>query len=70
MLPFSMFFVELKPAPNNKHIFIVEYIQHCEIKSEPSKRALLNVQKRRVRTLLGPRPTGSCREFFKTLNIL
>jgi hypothetical protein len=26
-LPFSMFFVELKPAPNNKDTFNLEYIQ-------------------------------------------
>jgi aspartyl/asparaginyl-tRNA synthetase len=29
-----MFFVELKPAPNNKDIFNVEYIQQCKIKFE------------------------------------
>jgi hypothetical protein len=27
-----MFFVELKPALNNKDIFNVEYIQQCKIK--------------------------------------
>jgi hypothetical protein len=32
-----MFFVELKPAPNNKAIFNVEYIQQCKIKFEPPK---------------------------------
>jgi hypothetical protein len=36
-LPLSMFFVELKPAPNNKGIFNVEYIQQCKIKFEPSR---------------------------------
>jgi hypothetical protein len=33
-LPLSMFFVELKPAPNNKDIFNVEYIQQRKIKFE------------------------------------
>jgi hypothetical protein len=32
-----MFFVELKPVPNNKDIFNVEYIQQCKIKFEPTK---------------------------------
>jgi hypothetical protein len=32
-----MFFVELKPAPNNKGIFNVEYIQQCKIKFKPPK---------------------------------
>jgi hypothetical protein len=32
-----MFFVELKPASNNKDIFNVEYIQQCKIKFEPSR---------------------------------
>jgi hypothetical protein len=37
-LPLSMFFfVELKPAPNNKDIFNVEYIQLFKIKFEPLK---------------------------------
>jgi hypothetical protein len=36
-LPFSMFFVERKPAPNNKGIYNVEYIQQCKIKFEPPK---------------------------------
>jgi hypothetical protein len=36
-LPLSMFFVELKPAPNIKDIFTVEYIQQCKIKFEPPK---------------------------------
>jgi hypothetical protein len=37
-LPLSMlFFVELKPAPNNKDIFNVEYIQQYKIKIEPLK---------------------------------
>jgi hypothetical protein len=32
-----MFFVDLKPAPNNKDIFNVEFIQQCKIKFEPPK---------------------------------
>jgi hypothetical protein len=28
-VPLSMFFVELKPASNNKDIFLVEYLQQC-----------------------------------------
>jgi hypothetical protein len=32
-----MFFVELKPAQNNKDIFSAEYIQQCKIKFEPPK---------------------------------
>jgi hypothetical protein len=36
-LPLSMFFVELKPAPNNKDIFLVEYLQQCKIKFEALK---------------------------------
>jgi hypothetical protein len=32
-----MFFVELKPAANNKDIFNVEYMQQCKIKLEPPK---------------------------------
>jgi hypothetical protein len=32
-LPLSMFFVDLKPAPNNKDIFKVEYLQQCRITS-------------------------------------
>jgi hypothetical protein len=36
-LPLSMFYVELKPAPNNKDIFLVEYLQQCKIKFEPPK---------------------------------
>jgi hypothetical protein len=36
-LPLSMFFVELKPAPNNKGIFNVEYIQQCKIEFELPK---------------------------------
>jgi hypothetical protein len=34
-IPLSMLFVELKPAPNNKDIFNVEYMQQCKIKFEP-----------------------------------
>jgi hypothetical protein len=36
-LPLVLFFVELKPAQNNKDIFHVEYIQQCKIKFEPPK---------------------------------
>jgi hypothetical protein len=36
-LPFSMFFVDLKPAPTNKDIFDVEYLQKCKIKFEPPR---------------------------------
>jgi hypothetical protein len=36
-LSLSMFFVELKPAGNNKVIFNVEYIQQCKIKFEQPK---------------------------------
>jgi hypothetical protein len=37
-LPLSMFFIELKPAPNNKDIFLMEYLQQCRIKLfEPLK---------------------------------
>jgi hypothetical protein len=36
-LPLSMFFVELKPAPNNKDIFLMEYLQQCKITFEPPK---------------------------------
>jgi hypothetical protein len=32
-----MFFVELRPAPNNKKIFKVEYLQQCKITVEPPK---------------------------------
>jgi hypothetical protein len=34
-LPLSMFFVNLKPAPNNKDMSNVEYIQQRKIKFEP-----------------------------------
>jgi hypothetical protein len=34
-LPLSMFFVDLKPAPNNKDIFDVEFLQQCKITFEP-----------------------------------
>jgi hypothetical protein len=36
-LPLSMFFVDLKLAPNNKDIFDVEFVQQCKIKFEPPK---------------------------------
>jgi hypothetical protein len=32
---FSVLFVGLKPAPNNKDVFNAEYIQQCKIKFEP-----------------------------------
>jgi hypothetical protein len=35
--PFPMFFVDLKPATNNKGIFNVEYFRHCKVKFEPTK---------------------------------
>ena len=34
-LPLPMFFIELKPAPNNKDIFNVSHLQQCKIKFEP-----------------------------------
>jgi hypothetical protein len=34
-LALSMFFVDLKPASNNKDIFNVEYLQQCKITFEP-----------------------------------
>jgi hypothetical protein len=34
-LPLSMFFVDLKPAPNNKDIFQVDHLQQCKITFEP-----------------------------------
>jgi hypothetical protein len=33
-LPLSMFFVDLKPAPNNKTIFDVEILNQCKIKKK------------------------------------
>jgi hypothetical protein len=36
-LPLFMFFVQLKPAPNNKDIINAEYIQQCKVKFEPPK---------------------------------
>jgi hypothetical protein len=36
-LPLSMFFVDLKSAPNNENIFNVEYIQQCKLKFELPK---------------------------------
>jgi hypothetical protein len=36
-LPLSMFFVKLKPAPNNKHTFNLEYVEQCNIKFQPHK---------------------------------
>jgi hypothetical protein len=36
-LPLSMILVDLKPAPNNKDIFSVEYTQQCKINFEPPK---------------------------------
>jgi hypothetical protein len=43
-LPLSMFVLELQPAPNNKDIFNVEYIQQCKTKFEPPKETLPNMQ--------------------------
>jgi hypothetical protein len=36
-LPLPMFFVELRPAPNNKDIFNIEFLQQCRIKFEPPR---------------------------------
>jgi hypothetical protein len=36
-LPLPMFFVDLKPASNNKDIFQIEYLQQCKITFEPPK---------------------------------
>jgi hypothetical protein len=36
-LPLPMFFVDLKPAPNNKDILKVEFLQQCKIKFEPPR---------------------------------
>jgi hypothetical protein len=36
-LPLPVFFVDLKPAPNNKDIFQIEYLQQCKITFEPPK---------------------------------
>jgi hypothetical protein len=36
-IPLSMFFVELKPAQNNKDIYNVEYLYQCKAKFEPLK---------------------------------
>jgi hypothetical protein len=33
----SLFFVDLKPAPTNKSIFDVEYLNQCKIKFEPPR---------------------------------
>jgi hypothetical protein len=43
-LPLSMFFMDLKPAPNNKDIFQIEYLQQCKIKFETpiTKETFLN----------------------------
>jgi hypothetical protein len=35
--PLSVFCVELKPVPNRKDIFSLEYTQQCKIKLEPPK---------------------------------
>jgi hypothetical protein len=34
--PLSMFFIDLLPAPNNKDIHNVEFLQQCKIRFEPS----------------------------------
>jgi hypothetical protein len=39
-----MFFVDLKPVPNNKDAFNVEYIQQCKIKFKPPKHKRDNAQ--------------------------
>jgi hypothetical protein len=44
-LPFPMFFVELKPAPNNKGIFNVEYMQQYKIKFELPKLQTVQIVK-------------------------
>jgi hypothetical protein len=36
-LPLSMFFVDLKPAPNKKDIFDLEFLQQYKIKFEAPK---------------------------------
>jgi hypothetical protein len=36
-IPLPMFFVELKPAQNNKDIYNVEFLYHCKVKFEPPK---------------------------------
>jgi hypothetical protein len=36
-LPLSMFSTELKPSPNNKDTFNVDYLQQCETKFELPK---------------------------------
>jgi hypothetical protein len=44
-LPLPMFFVDFKPATNNKDILNVEYLQQCKVKFGPpkQKKILLNV---------------------------
>jgi hypothetical protein len=44
-LPLFMLFVELKPVPNNKDIFNVEYIQQCKIKFKLPKHKCANCQR-------------------------
>jgi hypothetical protein len=36
-LPLSMFFIKLKPTPNNMDIYNVEYLQQYKIKFEKLK---------------------------------
>jgi hypothetical protein len=36
-LPLPMFFVDLKPAPSNKDIFQIEYLQQCKLTFEQLK---------------------------------
>jgi hypothetical protein len=58
-LPLSMFFVDLKPAPNNKEILNLEYIQQCKINlNHPNtKGILLKLQKIWAhQKLLSPQP--------------
>jgi hypothetical protein len=35
--PLPMFFLDLKPATNNKDIFNIKYLQQCKVKFEPPK---------------------------------
>jgi hypothetical protein len=39
-----MFFVQLRPARNNKDIFDIEYLQQCKIKFEPPRQIRKIVQ--------------------------
>jgi hypothetical protein len=37
--PISIFFIDLYPAPNNKDIFNIEFLQQCKIQFEPPRHA-------------------------------